>query len=840
MAAGPSTSLPPTAADLAALQGAASAAVGGLQSDTTAEQLTLAQRNAAAAWIEAEHPGDTVTFMTRDPFVLVQVPSTTPKLTSVRVAAPLSFQAKAAGTIFMNLVDGNYQSENPYQTLYPRNYQEVANGGMVTEEVFGEPRHVYDQATSATAITFTLASIIGQIQKAKANGSLYKYHNILNGATYSPESGGGVDPNWLGTFLTTGTLQAQGLQAIVTGVVGGVVAAVGTAASGTGVDVWNVWNEPHRFGSFDANSFRNMGAGPGDPVSGCLVQGLKMVLAADPTCMVMINQNHIEADSDASNWAGFVNFLSAMAGNGFPMSRLIVGFECHQNPGDQFTQLASRINALVSPSIGCHYALTETDVGDKLAEQAAHATPGPEVPSTYPTRDAAHVQTLMSLAQAVFSANAMPHHIGVWGLANAISWYNSPPNAGSPFLRTDGQRGRVTLLGENYEATSSYYALQALLGTKSPAGIPTGQVALQGATARQLMLATPFDQFGNIYTGPVTVNWQSGNTGIATIDSGLGVITPVGNGTAGIVCTMTATGVAGAKPVSSPSLGQPFSGAVIVTGVNSGAALPAEMPAGMAVLCNSGFITSGGGWAITGTMASGTVKLGGPVNPAWTRNGGDGSVGLASALTNPDGTTNTDIQTSGMRCMFPAGKMNDAAVNMFFNHASQGSGNYFISWVERWQAQASWQALVTILNAQDSKAFAPKGPAGGDLTIMSFLVWQAGQPVAGLNFQGVDGRNIPDNNQTGGSGTTPVTSAFFLPKPGTVVRQSVSIRSNGTLSASSVSIYINGVLCGTATSVTNATLWNATELYASRSQYDTGTVQATTTYKDVDQVVVAV
>jgi hypothetical protein len=46
------------------------------------------------------------------------------------------------------------------------------------------------------------------------------------------------------------------------------------------------------------------------------------------------------------------------------------------------------------------------------------------------------------------------------------------------------------------------------------------------------------------------------------------------------------------------------------------------------------------------------------------------------------------------------------------------------------------------------------------------------------------------------------------------------------------------VPAGTATGVTNATAWDATEQYLSRSVYS-GT-QAQTTYTDIDQVTIAV
>ena len=92
-------------------------------------------------------------------------------------------------------------------------------------------------------------------------------------------------------------------------------------------------------------------------------------------------------------------------------------------------------------------------------------------------------------------------------------------------------------------------------------------------------------------------------------------------------------------------------------------------------------------------------------------------------------------------------------------------------------------------------------------------------PVIGLNFQGVDGHNIPDVNQTGGGGTMPVTSAMTLPGVaagnGGWDQEEVLIVGNGNTSTSTVSFFVNGVAVGTATGVTNANAWTATEQYLS-------------------------
>jgi hypothetical protein len=97
-------------------------------------------------------------------------------------------------------------------------------------------------------------------------------------------------------------------------------------------------------------------------------------------------------------------------------------------------------------------------------------------------------------------------------------------------------------------------------------------------------------------------------------------------------------------------------------------------------------------------------------------------------------------------------------------------------------------------------------------------------------------------NQTSGSGTMPVTGAMTLPGlaagNGGWDQEEVLIASDGNMSTSTVSFFVNGVPAGTATGVTNATAWDATEQYLSRSVYS-GT-QAQTTYTDIDQVTIAV
>jgi hypothetical protein len=274
-----------------------------------------------------------------------------------------------------------------------------------------------------------------------------------------------------------------------------------------------------------------------------------------------------------------------------------------------------------------------------------------------------------------------------------------------------------------------------------------------------------------------------------------------------------------------------------------------QPPAGFTTVCQTGNITSGSASAsnVTGNSGTaGTINLGGPTPAVWNRNGGNGDIGYAAASLNPDGSTNTDVQAGGMRVMFLAGQVNDPCWDMFFNHAG-GTGSYCIDWQQRWQPLGSYVDITTAMNSEGSKVWAPKGPTGGDLTIESWLPpadsGALTNPTIGLNFQGVDGQNIPNNNLTGStSGTINPTTAMTLPGiaagNGAWDQQTIIINSTGVQATSSVQLYVNGVLVGTATNVTNATLWNATEMYLSRSIYS-GT-QTTTTYTDVNYITIAV
>lgn len=342
--------------------------------------------------------------------------------------------------------------------------------------------------------------------------------------------------------------------------------------------------------------------------------------------------------------------------------------------------------------------------------------------------------------------------------------------------------------------------------------------------ATQQLTATAKDSTGKVVSG-APISWASSNANASVSASGLVKAVAVGSATV----TASSSGHVGTSVVSVTG-GQPPPPPPPPPGTWN-------MPSGFQVVCQTGAVT-------TMAATSSTVSFGGPVPCTWNKNGGNGSIGLANAATNPDGSANTDVQSSGYRIMLPAGQVNDAAWNMYFNHAG-GTGSYYIGWLQRWQPLGSYAALQAAMNSSDSKVWAPKDNKGGDLTIMS---WMNGGnenpvvPVIGLNFQGADGHNIPDVNHSGGTGTTPVVAAMVLPGvnggKGAWDQQEILITGNGTLGTSSVCLFVNGGKVGCATSVTTASAWTATEQYLSRSIYSG--VQGKTVYTDLDQVTVAV
>jgi len=381
----------------------------------------------------------------------------------------------------------------------------------------------------------------------------------------------------------------------------------------------------------------------------------------------------------------------------------------------------------------------------------------------------------------------------------------------------------ITVAGAGVSATAAVTVNAPAPPVVAAVAVTPTSLSLNAGQSGQLT-ATAVDASGNAIPG-ATISWTSSNTGMATV-SGTGMVQAIAAGT--VIMTATSGGHTATAKVQVAAVQPPSSGPS--NGWN--------MPAGMTIVCQTGSVTSSSpGFSMP---AGGSINFGGPVPCAWTRNGGNGSIGLASSGTNPDGSANNDVQPSGYRVMFPAGQVNDPGWDMYFNHAA-GTGTYYIGWKQRWQPLGSYAALLSAMNSGDSKAWAPKGPSGGDLTIMSWMGFNS-TPVIGLNFQGVDGHNIPDVNQTGGSGTIPVTSAMTLPGVaagnGAWDQEEVLIVGNGTTSTSTVSFFVNGVAVGTATGVTNANAWTATEQYLSRSIYS-GT-QAQTTYTDLDQVTVAV
>ncbi len=413
----------------------------------------------------------------------------------------------------------------------------------------------------------------------------------------------------------------------------------------------------------------------------------------------------------------------------------------------------------------------------------------------------------------------------VTGVALTWSSSNSATATVSSGLVTLVKQGTamITVTGAGVSASASVTVNAPTAPTVASVTISPGSLTLNPGQSGQLTAAA-LDGSGNAVPG-ATISWSSSNTGTATV-SGTGVVQALVVGS--VIMTATSGGHTATAKVQ----------VVAKTGTGSVPTAGWNLPAGMTVVCQTGSVTSASpGFSMP---AGGAINFGGPVPCSWTRNGGNGSIGLASSASNPDGSTNNDVQSTGYRVMFPAGQQNDAAWDMYFDHTG-GTGTYYIGWKQRWQPLGSYAALLGAMNSGDSKAWAPKGPSDGDLTIMSWMAFNS-TPVIGLDFQGVDGHAIPDVNQTGDAGTMPVTSAMTLPGVaagnGGWDQEEVLIVSDGTTSTSKVSFFVNGKAVGTATGVTNATAWNATEQYLSRSVYS-GT-QAQTTYTDLDQVTIAV
>jgi uncharacterized protein YjdB len=667
----------------------------------------------------------------------------------------------ANGVVAITATDGTYSatalvtvgtpvivspSDNPLGSSVNINYEGKPNyeavwtawgpGATVMEEVCWNLKYFAATASSASTPVFSYGSLDTQIARATSYGYRMKaYAFQLNAPTSSPA--------YIDTLINT---QADA-KAYITAIAAGYVRYKDNL-----IEV-NVGNEAAYSPAWLPNRFRTVWGGTADdPTTGVIAYILNAFAAALPGVDLSLNFSHFHTGTALR--AFIVSYLTALKATGSPGALALkrIGSEMHVTATD-FTSglLASQLPGLTATAaqlaaLDLLLDFTEFDIIDDTLERAAHAVPGPEYPADYPTRDAVSAKIINLYGPAFLSWPNRGRWMW-WQYDSEWSWLNNPPNTGTPFNRTDGQRVRADLLN-NGTPSAAAAAFLALFPTPTGLGPPPGPPPADG--------------------------------------------------------------------------------------------LPPEMPAGMTLLCNSGTIVAGNGWNITGSpSAGGTVSLGGTVNPQWTFNsGGTGFIGLASAAKNPDGSTNTDVKASGVRYWFPAGQVNDPAVDMYFLHSPQGSGTYFISWYEQWNPM-SWAALATALHASDSKAFAPKNNVGDDLTIMAFMD-NGANPVIGLNFQGsTDGKNIPDNNMVGGAGTIPITSAFYLPVPGTKVRQSILIKSNGTAGTSTVSFYINGALCGPpCTDVTTATAWTSTHAYVSRSIY--GGTQTTATFVDRDQFVVAV
>lgn len=739
--------VPATPADLAALSaaaGGAAAELGQVGTEASALGLTTHQRDAAGAWITAGKPGGPVTFITKDPYINVATPAAGPVLSSVLVSLPLADVASVApglggtGTIFLGLLDVNYQTEAPYQAFYQRTYLETANTGMLIEEEAMQGRFMWPTATTPTAVTFSLSSCDTQANRALANHSLYKGSLIDGAAGYNSST---VPPWWrpASGIIVDAASATAALQTLINGTVGHYVTNFGTAASGKGVTVWNAVNESIKFNAFQDNPFNHFLPGS-DATNGYIRLALNLVLANDPSALVLLNFNHVELDSDAPNWAIVIAFVQALKAAGFPMGSLIIAFEGHLNASagaGAYTQFASRCNAVTAA--GALWAVSEHDVNDDTVEQTAHAQPGPEFPATYAARDNTHQAVTAQFLAAARTANVRPHHWGVWGEANQISWLNNPPNPGSPDLRSDGQRGRVTLLDESWKETSAYYAVRqglANLRTLNPGTLPVTANMSPGRT--QWYQATPLDAGGNVYTGPVTYLWGTGNTGVATIDSAQGILTPVGNGVTSVFCKVT--------PATGPAITGTLATGVSCTGFAT--STTPNRPSGLLTVLDTGDMSD---LVLPSSPVRGTTFVTGGPTPGTLLylSPGQGVDDTPANLTLAKNAV-VDGGRFGLRVTFPVGKASDPAVclQQVYSGAQQGTNAFYFAYDIRLQAGFSLASFA----ANAMKIGNPKDRGGNDNIMMAFLGFKsgAGAPASGFyggaGIQGPVTVNVPNNN----------------------------------------------------------------------------------------------
>jgi hypothetical protein len=246
------------------------------------------------------------------------------------------------------------------------------------------------------------------------------------------------------------------------------------------VAVVNVYNESYLDGSPTASAFRDgwiaSGQDPDDYTTGVIAFMLNTVNGLAPTMPLMLNFGHL--NTDTAQQAAVTALYTGIKATNTPASAMLnrVGSE-HHDTGTKWVSgaLSAGIPAYKSFADGMDVMdvdldYTEMDYTDDQVEEAAHAVPGPEFPADYPTRDSYFAQIITLYGNFRKSITNAGRWI-FWGLISERSWLNNPPNTGTPFNRTDGQRVRACLLN-NMTPTAPAAAFLALYPTLTDLGTP--------------------------------------------------------------------------------------------------------------------------------------------------------------------------------------------------------------------------------------------------------------------------------------------------------------------------------------------------------------------------------
>lgn len=483
---------------------------------TVASDALLARRQfaALAAWVEAEHPGATVSQLVHDPFVSVIVPAQTPTLTSIAVTPTLGWYAKQAGIKFGCSLNINYQGSPdntyPWDQVYSRGLDEVANvGGLATEEVVFQDRFLVPVVTNTQNITTSFTSADAQVALMKQYG-LRPLIYILPNPCYSGYST---------AIANAGGTSAAALQMMTT-VINAIVGHYAGQAD------YVVFNELIQFGAYNSNPFVTaMGTSFS---TGAVASAIQLINAADPTAKIWLNTNHVETDvvtsggsTDGVYWTFYVSQAAGLKSANPAFTG--VSLESHlvaSKGASVYTSIQSRIAG--AKSVGLAVAIGELDITDDTGlalgpgGQAARDALAAQIVSTYVTN---------------FCAGGIPDHLICWQLTDGSSWLASPPQGigSSPYDRqahtTDGDA--FTIGGTTYYAhtpTPTGAAItpvgNGISMTVTPA-IPGGGIA--GGTSVTFTRGLTGSTFG--FTGSLTTNGTqaAGNTLslIATTMSGV-------------------------------------------------------------------------------------------------------------------------------------------------------------------------------------------------------------------------------------------------------------------------------------------------------------------------------